>query len=505
MHGAWGSAWETPPDVAGMRGEAPRGGPPRTYTQRVKRRLAVVLACGLAIGVTGPARSAETQVLTSQGQHTDSYYPSVGSPTVDVLSYALDLHWQPTTRTLDGEARLRLVPARDDSFRLDLSGRLRVATLAVQDGRSGTVLRSTYRRAGHTLTVTAPGLLAGARYAVTVGYSGRPGPAKAPSSRQDMSDLGWHTTRTGQVWAMQEPYGAFTWYPVNDHPSDKATYDVRLDVPRRWVGVSNGRMVSRSVSHGRTVTRFTSRDPMASYLATVAIGPYRRYAQTGPHGIPLTYWLPRDKPQYLAALKATPATLAWLESRLGPYPFDRAGVVVTPSGSAMETQTMITFGADNYRFGAREVQQTVAHELAHAWYGDTVTPDDWSDVWMNEGMAMYVEAAYSTARGWRPAAYWEREFSRNDALWRTLYGPPGAFHRNQFAQINVYYCAARMWVRLREVVGAAQFDELVRRWPQEHRNTVQDRASFVAWLSAGTGRNLQPFFDEWLTSRTPPA
>src|SRR6478609_5054022 len=98
-------------------------------------------------------------------------------------------------------------------------------------------------------------------------------------------------------------------------------------------------MVSRMLSHGRTVTRFTSRDPMASYLATVAIGP---------HDLPLTYWIPRDKPRYLAPLKATPATLRWLESRLGPYPFDRAGIVVTPSGSAMETQTMITFGAENF-------------------------------------------------------------------------------------------------------------------------------------------------------------
>ena len=232
-----------------VRGEARRRGAPPTYTQRVKRRLAAVLAFGLTLGVTGPARSVEPPGLTSPGQHTDSYYPSVGSPTVDVQSYALDLHWQPTTRTLEGEARLRLVPARDGSFRLDLSGRLRVATLTVHDGRSGTALRSTYRRAGHTLAVTAAGLIAGAPYAVTVGYRGRPGPAKAPSSRQDMSGLGWHTTRTGQVWAMQEPYGAFTWFPVNDHPSDKATYDVRLDVPRRWVGVSNGRMVSRSVSH----------------------------------------------------------------------------------------------------------------------------------------------------------------------------------------------------------------------------------------------------------------
>ncbi len=475
----------------------------RPYTQRVLRPLFAVLACSLALGVAGPARSAEPPVQTSPGQHSDSYYPAVGSPTVDVQSYALDLRWQPTTRTLAGVARLRLVPAQDGSFRLDLSDRLRVAALSVRD--AATVLDSSYTRAGSTLTVTGPRLVGGAPYTVTVRYRGRPAPAKAPSSRQDMSGLGWHTTRTGQVWAMQEPYGAFTWYPVNDHPSDKATYDVRLDVPRRWVGVSNGRLVSRMLSHGRTVTRFTSRDPMASYLATVAIGPYERYTQTGPHGLPLTYWVPRDKPRYLAALRATPATLRWLESRLGPYPFDRAGVVVTPSDSAMETQTMITFGAENYRYGTREVQQTVAHELAHAWYGDTVTPDDWSDLWMNEGMAMYVEAAYSVARGWRTAAYWDRQFSRSDSLWRTLYGPPGAYHPDQFAQINVYYCAARMWGRLRQEVGASAFDALVRRWPQEHRNTVQDRTSFVAWLSANTGRDLSPFFDQWLDSTAPPA
>lgn len=468
------------------------------------RPLFAVLACSLALGVAGPARSAEPLVQTSPGQHTDSYYPSVGSPTVDVQSYALDLHWQPTTRTLDGVARVRLVPTQDGTFRLDLSERLRVRGLSATDA-AGTTVATTFQHPGRSLVVSAPSMVAGTPYTVTVDYRGTPAPARAPSSRQDLSGLGWHTTRTGQVWAMQEPYGAFTWYPVNDHPSDKATYDVRLDVPEKWVGVSNGRMVSRMRAHGRTVTRFTSRDPMASYLATIAIGPYERHTQTGPHGIPLTYWIPRDKPKYLAALRATPGTLRWLESRLGPYPFDRAGVVVTPSDSAMETQTMITFGAENYRYGTREVQQTVAHELAHAWYGDTVTPDDWSDLWMNEGMAMYVEAEYSVARGWRSAAYWDREFSRSDALWRKVYGPPGAYHRDQFAQINVYYCAARMWGRLRQVVGAVAFDDLVRRWPQEHRNTVQDRASFTAWLSANTGRDLSPFFDEWLRSPAAPS
>ena len=336
-----------------------------------------------------------------------------------------------------------------------------MAALTVRDARTGTVVGTTYTRAGNGLTVTGADLLAGATYAVRVDYRGRPAPARAPSSREDMSGLGWHTTRTGQVWAMQEPYGAFTWYPVNDHPSDKATYDVRLDVPRKWVGVSNGRMVSRMLSHGRTITRFTSRDPMASYLATVAIGPYERYTQTGPHGIPLTYWIPRDKPQYLAPLKATPATLRFLESRLGPYPFDRAGVVVTPSGSAMETQTMITFGARTTATAparcsrrSRRARARVVRRHGHARrLVGRVDERGHGDV-RRGGVLDRTRLAVGRLLGAgvrpqrRPVA--------------GVYGPPGDYHRDQFAQINVYFCTARMWGRLRQELGAGAFDALVR-------------------------------------------
>ncbi|QWZ07885.1 M1 family metallopeptidase [Nocardioides panacis] len=476
------------------------------------RSLVAALTSALLAGAPMPAATVAAPSTpapaSTTDRHADSVYPSVGNPGVDVLDYGLHLRWQPRTRTLAGVARVRLVPARDGRFRLDLSGRLAVSRLAVTDRRTGRPVASTSRHAGRHLDVSAPGLVAGSTYDVVISYRGRPGPTPAPSSRGDMAGLGWQTTRDGQAWAMQEPYGAFTWYPVNDHPSDKATYRVALDVPRRWVGVSNGRLDSRRVRHGRTLTHFTNRDPMASYLMTVAIGPYVRATQTGPHGLPLSYWVPRAHPEYLVPLRATPAALRWLESRLGPYPFDRAGVVVTPSDSAMETQTLVTFGARNYRFGTRGVRQTVVHELAHAWYGDTVTPDDWSDLWMNEGMAMYVEALFSTSRGWQTWAYWDDQFTSTDGLWRRLYGPPGAYDPDQFAQINVYFCTARMLVRLRERFGAAVFDDLVRRWPQEHRNTVQDRTSYVAWLAASTGEDpveLRAFVDRWLLSRTPPA
>jgi aminopeptidase N len=304
---------------------------------------------------------------------------------------------------------------------------------------------------------------------------------------------------------MQEPFGAFTWYPANDQPSDKAMYDVRISAPGDWVGVSNGRLAARRSVNGRTVTQWTNQDPMSSYLMTIAIGPYQRRHQTGPRGIPMDYWVPRGRPELVRPLLRTPAALRWLESKLGPYPFDRVGVVVTPSQSAMETQTMITFGAANFRYGSREVRRTMVHELAHHWYGDTVTPSDWRDVWMNEGMATYLEARWVVDQGWTTWRRWQREWRQDDQLWRDLYGPPGDYHRREFAELNVYYCSALMLDELRQKIGTATFNRLVRRWPQAHRNSNQSRASYVDWLEARTGRDdLHSFFRTWLMSKRSP-
>jgi aminopeptidase N len=434
--------------------------------------------------------------------HTDSLYSTIGNGRVDTLSYRLRLRWAPATRTLTGTARILLRPLDDGTFTLDLGRPLLVRSLALRTG-DDQPLDSTFTHDGDLLTVRSPRMAAGTTYVVTVRYSGTPHTVRIPSSREDDANLGWDIRSDGQVSTMQEPYGAYTWYPVNDQPADKALYDVTIDVPRKWVGVSNGRMVSRVRTASRQVTHFTNRDPMSSYLTTIAIGPYVRSTQRGPHGLPITYWVPRSRTRYLAALRSTPAALRWLESKLGPYPFDRAGIVVVPGDSAMETQTMITMGRGNYGFGQQNVRETVVHEMAHAWYGDTVTPNDWSDVWMSEGMAMFLESRYSIYRGWHTAAEWRKELTGHDGLWRRLYGPPGAPDRNQFAQINVYYCPSRMWLRLRSEIGARKFDELVRRWPQEHRDSSQDRASYTAWYGRESGKGWE-WFKPWLLSPTAP-
>jgi aminopeptidase N len=465
------------------------------------RRL-VVLASVVAVALATTTASAAPVEGGRSTPVEDSYYPAKGDPSIDTLHYRLDLHWDRKARVLRGVATIRLRAAQDDrAIRLDLSRRLHVTRVRVDGRRVGA------RHYGNHLAVRSP-IRRGERRTVRVSYRGTPGPVAAPGSRLDAHRLGLQVVNHGQLRTMQEPFGAFTWYPVNDQPSDKALYDVRVSAPRGWVGVSNGRLAARRVVHGRTVTRWTNPAPMSSYLVTLAVGPYRRYHQSGPHGLPITYWVPRDRPGLLTWLRdTTPSGMRWLERRLGPYPFDRVGIVVVPGPSAMETQTLVTLGAQEYRAGRQRVRSVVVHELAHQWYGDTVTPRDWRDVWMNEGMATYQHSLWVSTQSKHPRRRWRSIvglWHRWDLYYRHRYGPPGAYDRHEFGSTNVYYPVALMWEHLRVRLGDARFNRLVRAWPQTHRHTNADREDLIAWFETQSGEELSTFFDRWLNSiRTP--
>jgi aminopeptidase N len=144
------------------------------------------------------------------------------------------------------------------------------------DGR-----RVGFTHPGNLLRVSTGELAADSRHTLVVVYRGTPRAVRAPAERSDVARVGWRTTRNGSVWTMQEPWGALTWYPVNDHPSDKAFYDATIDVPARWVGVFNGTLVKRRTVDRRTVTggtwparrRRTSRpSPSATTSATATPG-----------------------------------------------------------------------------------------------------------------------------------------------------------------------------------------------------------------------------------------
>ena len=372
----------------------------------------------------------------------DSVYPDVGEPTIDALHYGLVLRWEPERRRLVGTASINFrATATGDRVKLDLAPQLKPSAVRL-DGET-----VTFQHPGKDLLVTAP-VVEDRLYTLRVTYAGRPRPTAAPTSRGDTPGLGWTTQPDGQVRAMQEPYGAYTWYPVNDQPADKAFYDVKVDVPGRWVGVSNGRLLARSTKAGRTRTAWRLTHPAASYLVTIAIGPYRRYDDTGPHGLPITYWVRPGDRRLLPVVRRAPEAIGWLEDRLGPLPSDRMGFVIVPDASGMETQDMITLGRESIQ--QADGGQVVTHELAHQWYGDAVTPSDWRDVWMNEGMATYLQAEWTVTHGRATWEGWETQFRAADtptpAHVRPARGVPGGPVR----------AGERVLLRRADVAGAAR-------------------------------------------------
>ena len=426
----------------------------------------------------------------------DSVYPSVGDPSVDALHYDLDLTWDPEALVLSGEQELIFrATATAEQFQLDLGEPLEVAEVTL-DGEP-----VDFEHDGKDLVVLAT-VEADARYVLGVDYAGTPEPVPAPTMRGDFSETGFTITDTGETWTMQEPFGAYTWYAVNDQPADKALYDFELTVPSPWVGVANGELTSRSEDEALTTTTWHLAEPAASYLTTVAFGDFEMTEDVSPSGVPITYWVQPDAaPFVMRGLRTTPAAIAWLEERLGPYPFDTFGTVVVESDSGMETQTMVTLGDNDYTTSPA----VVLHELAHQWYGDTVTPADWRDVWMNEGMAMYLQGMWQAEQdGIRVGALMD-QWARFEDEQRAEAGPPAAYDPQSFGSGNIYYGPALMWHELRRRIGNQEFLRIMRAWPEERTNTSTDREDYLPWLEEQTGEELSSFFDAWLLGeKTPP-
>ena len=152
-------------------------------------------------------------------------------------------------------------------------------------------------------------------------------------------------------------------------------------------------------------------------------------------------------------------------------------------------------------------RDTLVHEIAHQWYGDTVTPGDWSDLWMSEGMATYLAEANWTAdhgpksrtdilRGWAGVA------GRHARRVRSARPLPAAAPS---AEGNAYYIPALMWDTLRQRLGDTRFWSLARQWLRTHRFTSQDRDTLAAWWSKESGQDLTTFFHAWLLGRSEPA
>ena len=339
---------------------------------------------------------------------------------------------------------------------------------------------------------------------VVVTYGGTPSTVRVGGHKP------WVRTKDGAV-AVGEPEIAAWWFPSNDHPRDKANFDVSITVPRGVEALSNGVRVSRSrTKDGRDLWHWRERAPMATYLAFMAVGQFDvTYGRTR-SGLPLVTAVPAggSAPARRAArdLRRTGGVVAWLARQWGPYPFDAVGGVAAKGrfDFALENQTRPVYTQDFWADGSSF--SVVVHEQAHQWFGDSVSVNRWRDIWLNEGFATFSEWLWSeqhhdgSAQQLFDMTY--ETWPKGDPFWRLQIGRPG---KGKELDFRVYDRGAMTLQALRRRIGQRAFTTLVRRWVAQHRHGTAQVGQFTALAEQVSGQQLDGFFRAWLYTSAKPA
>ncbi len=426
----------------------------------------------------------------------DPLFPGLGNGGYDVVRYDVTLDIDVEANTIAGHAQIEANATQDlATFNLDFRG-LTVTAVEVNGRTAG------YSRSGSEMKIRpATAIPDGETFNVMVSYEGHPLSSHVPGTNVL---IGWIKYDTGIV-AYGEPWGASYWFPVNEHPSDKALYAFMVTVAEPYEAESNGELIE-TVDHGETVTYvWESAHEIASYLAFLAIAQFDDVVTASPGGISVVDSVEESIGEYArSGLDSAPLIIDYFSEVFGPYPFDSSGAVVVdvtflPGRGvipALETQPRPLYGVRILEeFGDR----VVAHELAHQWFGNLLSPASWRDVWLNEGFATYAEWLWEDHKsgGGVFDSFWEE-------MWHPHYGPPADPDPGNLFTGAIYDRGAMVLHALRQEVGDEAFFGTLREYVSRHAGGNVATEDFIAVAEEVAVRDLDDLFDAWLYDETTP-
>jgi aminopeptidase N len=465
----------------------------------VRRLLVALIATAVTLaGTSVPAQAAPAPGGPGLG---DEYYPDYGNSGYDVSHYDIRLRYTPATDKLTGTTTI-LATATQDLSRFNLDFVLDTGSVLVNNRPA------TFARQGdHELVVTPARTLAnGQAMTIVVQYSG------VPSSKVAAGFTAWTRTPDGAL-AIGEPEIAWWWYPSNDHPADKATFDVSVAVPDGVEAISNGVMPRPPVRETLGYTRWSWRSlkPQATYLTSLIIGQYNVTTDTTTNGQTVynaySQLLSQDFADAArASVERTAEITDWESTVFGPFPFEARGGVVMPPGTvgfALENQTRPSYGSGFFRSGSNT--SVIVHENAHQWFGDSVSVSQWKNIWLNEGFASYAEWLWSEKQGEGTAQeifdFLYATYPDNSTTWTVAPADPGV---PQLFGNAVYDRGAMTLHQLRLAVGDDDFFEILRTWAADHRYGNGSTEQFTALAEKISGKDLDALFQAWLYTPSKP-
>jgi len=449
-----------------------------------------------------PVESAEPiDPLAGSSGLGDSLFPEFGNGGYDIQHYTLDITVNDvSTSDLTAITTIAAKATQDlSSFNLDFIG-FEISGITINEQPAD------FERDGQELTITPSMLLQeNESFTVTVQYSGSPDNFISQSLP---FQTGW-VTFDGGSFVLSEPDGAATFYPVNDHPLDKASFTFRVTVPEPFEVAANG-VLTETIDNGATNTfLFEARDPMASYLATINIDKFDIETMESESGIPIRNYYATELPANVRKPFARQGEmLTYFGELFGPYPFEVYGSLVlnTEFGAALENQTLSIYGID--MIDPNDVAGTegvVAHEMSHQWFGDSVSVADWKYIWLNEGFATYASGLWIEHTDGRAALdEWIKSIYETVAANSEHFTPPGDPTANQLFNGGVYFRGALTLHALRLEVGDEAFFEILRTYHEQYKGSNATTDDFIVVAEKVSGKDLQGLFDNWLYSEKIP-
>ncbi|MFF5990866.1 M1 family metallopeptidase [Prauserella flavalba] len=459
-------------------------------SRRARTGLLLGLICTLA-ACTAPGSDEQTRPQPTPGVPSpgaagigDPYYPDDGNGGYDATGYDVSIGYDPANGRLTGDTTVTARATQDlESFNLDLRG-FRIRSVEV-DGE-----RAEFARQGDFELVITPGepLTNGSEFTARVRYEGTPQDA----SSAQLGGNGWQRSESGGAFVLGEPQSGSYWYPVNEHPRDKATFRLTARVPQDWTAVSIGRQEGSSTADGWTTSTWVESEPVASYLTTVAIDRFTIDRGRLPDGTPVLSAFAPGAEGIRQDAARVPEIIEFLSGKFGDYPATSAGGIYLGEnvGYSLETQ-----GRPTYTVSAD--LETIVHELAHQWYGNEVSVESWADICLNECLASYSQWLWAEGKeGDDLDARYRRAVDqlRDDReFWGQRLYDMGAGHEFE----GVYDKGILALHALRRQIGDEAFHRVLREWPVEHREGNASWPEFERFVADIAGQDLEGFFADW--------